>query len=89
MAHGQSSLSRTIHAIGRIGIHPAVAGGLQILEVEIAQLLAEIHILWLFAVLNVEHHRRALGLDGHLLCLCHLYRGRQQHCKNQTFLHTF
>ena len=70
--HGDGGLSGTVHTVGGIGIHPAVAGGLQILEVEITQLLAEIHILWLFAVFYFEHHRRVFRLDGDLFCLSHL-----------------
>ena len=71
MLHGQGSLCRTVHAVGRIGVHPSVAGCLEAGQIEVTQLLTEIHILWLFAVLNVENHRRAFRLDGHLLRLRH------------------
>ena len=77
MRHSEGCLSRTVHAIDRIGIHTATARALQVLQVVIAQLGTIIHILGLFVSLHIQNHCRVLGLEDHRLCLSYLSRGEE------------
>ena len=67
MTHGDGSLSRTVHAVSRIGIHTTVTRQLHILQIIIAKTRAKINILWLFITLYIKHHCGVLGLDNNLL----------------------
>ena len=86
MLHGESCLSRTVHAIGRIGIHAAIARRLQMGQIIVAEFSAIIDILWLFAVFHIEYHCRVLGMNGHLLSL-HRHGYGQEHSEKYCFLH--
>ncbi len=75
--HSQCGLGGTVHAIHGIGVHPTVAGSLQMLQFLRIQSQSVIHILGLSALLYVQYQRRVLCLYNHLCGVAR--RSRQRH----------
>ena len=68
MTHGERSLSRGVQAVCRISIHSAIRSHLEVLQVTVVQLSAEIEILSRFAILDIEYERHTLGIHRYLFC---------------------